>query len=78
MKSKDLEDWDKAMDAWDKCSCLPKRLCPHAAEVRKASEALDKSERIQLRVSKNRDAAPSPMRLVWNTNLLLDTGEAPK
>jgi hypothetical protein len=44
MKSKDLEDWDKAMDAWDECSCVPKRLCPHAAEVRKASEALEKEE----------------------------------
>lgn len=40
----ELNDWDKAMDAWDECSCVPKRLCPHAAEVRKASEALEKEE----------------------------------
>lgn len=71
-----LNDWDKAMDAWDECSCVPKRLCPHVAEVRKASEAPYKPERVRLKISKNRDDAPSPMKLVWSTNLLLDTGEA--
>jgi hypothetical protein len=58
MKDQKLINWDKAMDAWDECSCVPKRLCPHALEVRKASDVLDK----------NRDAAPSPLKLVWSTN----------
>lgn len=66
------------MDAWDECLCVPKRLCPHALEARKASEALDAPEQIRLVITKNRDTAPSPMRLVWNTNFLLDAGEASK
>jgi hypothetical protein len=51
---------------------------PHALEVRKASEAMDKPELVQLKISKNRDTAPSPMKPVWSTSFLLDAGEASK
>lgn len=71
MKDQKLEDLDKATDAWDECSCIPKRFCPHALEVRKASEALDQPELVQLVITKNRDAAPSPIKLVWSTNFCL-------
>jgi hypothetical protein len=78
VKDQSLEEWDKAMDAWDECSCAPKRLCPHALEVRKASELMDKPERVQFRISKNRDVAPSPIKLVWDAKFLLDAGDSQK
>ena len=71
-----LENWSKAMDTWDKCSCVPKRLCPHALEARKASEALDAPEQIRLVITKNRDTTPPPIKMIWNTNFSLDAGEA--